>query len=185
MPNPNPITPVVMALSLSRSNKMKPGNNKIYSLIDAAVIIILLAIASSVQADPGDIIILRDVPPQRWDVNRHTGQPTIINPSPVKETRALGNTLQDMGVDELTDQQFSGITSNAVSGSSTVNNNFANTVTNQLGSHGSGNGVSSQMSTLNSITSGLGGSISGSVGGATKNLGSDIRGALSDTFPGR
>ena len=164
---------------------MNPGNNKIYSLIDAAVIIILLAIASSVQADPGDIIILRDVPAQRWDVNRHTGLPTVINPSPVKETRALDNTLQNMGLDELTDQQFSGITSNAVSGPSTVNNNFANTLTNQLGGHGSGNDVSNQMGTVNSITSGLGGSISGSVGGATRSLGSDIRGALSDTLPGR
>lgn len=162
---------------------MNLSNNKLYSLIDAAIIILLLAMASSVQAEPGDIIILRDVPPQRWDVNRHTGQPTIINPSPVKETRSLGNTLQDMGVNELTDQQFSGITSNAVSDSATVNNNFANTLTNQLGGHGSG--VSSQMSTVNSITSGLGGSISGSVGGATRNLGSDIRGALSDTLPGR
>lgn len=158
---------------------------KLETLIDAAIIILLLVLASSLQADPGDIIILRDVPAQRWDVNRHTGQPTVINPSPVRETNTLNKSIRDMGLEELTDQQFSGITSNAGTAYSPVNSNFATTITDQLGGHGSGSNVAGQMGTVHGITSGLGGSISGSVGGATRNLGNDIRGALSDTLPGR
>ncbi|KGM07783.1 hypothetical protein LP43_0199 [Methylophaga thiooxydans] len=154
-------------------------------LIQTVSGLVLFSLLLPINAEPGGIVMSRDVPAQRWDVNRHTGLPTVINPSPVKETQSLNNSMQDMGMSELTDQQFSGITSNAVSGPSAINNHFASTLTNQLGGHGSGNSVSSQMSTVNSITSGLGGSISGSVGGATRSLGSDIRGALSDTLPGR
>lgn len=164
---------------------MKKINN-FYTVIDATVIIALLAIASSVQAEPGDIIILRDVPAQRWDVNRHTGQPTVINPSPVRETSSLNSTLSNMGMQELTDQQFSGITSNVGNAASPLNSQFVTTLTNELSGHGSGGGgVGGHMGAINGMTSGLGGSISGSVGGATRNLGNDIRGALSDTLPGR
>lgn len=155
------------------------------TIIDAAIIVFLLMAASSLQADPGDIIILRDVPPQRWDINRHTGQATVINPSPVRETNSLSRIIHDMGLEELTDQQFSGITSNAGTAYSPINDNFTSTLTNQLGGHGSNGSVAGQMGTVHGITSGLGGSISGSVGGATRNLGNDIRGALSDTLPGR
>jgi hypothetical protein len=164
---------------------MKTINNY-YAVIDAAVIIALLAIASSVQAEPGDIIIIRDVPAQRWDVNRHTGQPTVINPSPVRETNSLNNTLNNMGMEELTDQQFSGITSNVGNAMSPISAQFTSTLTKELGGHGSGgSSLGGHMGTIHGMTSGLGGSISGSVGGATRSLGSDIRGALSDTLPGR
>lgn len=160
-------------------------NNEYYAAIDVLVIIVLLALASSVHADPGDIIILRDVPAQRWDVNRHTGQPTVINPSPVRETNSLSNTVRNMGMEELTDQQFSDITSNVGNAYSPLNSQFATTLTNELGGHGKGGTVGGQMGAISGITSGLGGSISGSVGGATRSLGSDIRGALSETLPGR
>lgn len=164
---------------------MKKINN-VYAVIDAAVIIALLAIASSVQAEPGDIIIIRDVPAQRWDVNRHTGQPTVINPSPVRETSSLNSTLSNMGLQELTDQQFSGITSNVTNTMSPITSQFSSTLTNELGGHGSGGGsIGGHMGAINGMTSGIGGSISGSVGDATRSLGNDIRGALSDTLPGR
>lgn len=156
---------------------------KHYAAIDALIILLLLAVASSVNADPGDIVIVRDVPPQRWDVNRHVGQPTVVNPSPVNETNSLKGLSQ--GITELTDQQFSGITSNVNANSMSVNTSLADTLTHQLGGHGNGGAMSSQMGAVHGITSGLGGSISGSVGSATRSLGSDIRGALSDTFPGR
>lgn len=156
---------------------------KHYTVIDALIILLLLAAASSVQADPGDIVIMRDVPPQPWNGIRQVGQPTVVNPSPVNETNSLKNLNQ--GITELTDQQFSGITSNVNTNAMSVSTGLADTLTQQLGGHGSGGAMSSQMGAVHGITSGLGGSISGSVGSATRDLGSDIRGALSDTLPGR
>lgn len=155
------------------------------TIIDVGVTVALLTINAPVIAEPGDIIILRDVPAQRWDVNRHTGLPTAINPSPINETNGLIHTVANMGLEELTDQQFSAITSNAATGFLPLNRQFANTLTKEIEGHGGSGSVGSQIRAVQGITSGLGSSISGSVGAVTGNLGNDIRDALSGTFSGK
>lgn len=149
--------------------------------------LLAICVLTPTYAEPGDIVIIRDVPPQRFTDNRHTGQATIINPSPVQQTNQLRDMFNgNQGISELTDLQTSGITSNIGSTLSTITNSALSVdLANQISGSHSGSSVAGQMGSIQGMTSGLGRSIGGSVTDATRGTGAMIRDALSGTLPGQ
>lgn len=133
-------------------------------------------------ADPGGIIVGTKVPPQRFDVNRHRGEQHIINPSPVSETNAISELLGNntTGITEISDQQFSSITSN-------VNSSLPLSSGAPLGDQLSGQASAQahgatrhQLDTVGGITAGLTSGIGGSVSNATRSSTDALKDVLSD-----
>lgn len=148
-----------------------------------SVILSLMAF-QPVFAEPGDIVLGRDVPPQRFDVMRHTGQPTIINPSPAQETDAIHGLVTGglVNITELSDLQTSGITSNlglslGVMPSAQMNNQIID----QISSTNARGSLGGAMGGMHGITSGIGKSVGSSVGGATQAATGLIRDVLTGT----
>lgn len=144
-----------------------------------------------VYSDPGDIIVIRNVPPQRFSAPRQLGKATVVNPSPVRETERINNFFinQQSGLKELTeltDQQSSGITSNLGSSLTTITATTLNTdLASQASSTNANSALGGHMGSITGMTSGLGRSVGGSVNDATRSTGDAIRSALSDSLFGK
>lgn len=148
------------------------------------LVITNMLVSLPVMAEPGDIILGRDVPPQRFDVNRHTGRPTVINPSPIQETNAIhglvSSGLQDIA--ELSDSQSSGITSNfGISLNNMPATQLNGQVLNQMSSTNARGAMGGAIGSLHGMTSGIGKSVGSRVGGATHSATSQMRDVLTGT----
>lgn len=155
-------------------------NTKLISM--SLLTLVLSSQPLTILADPDGIIVGTDVPPQRFDGTRERGERYIINPSPVSETNAISRLLGNntTGITEISDQQFSDITSNVnsalpFSAGSPLGDQLSNQASTQA--HGA---TRHQLDTVSGITAGLASGIGGSVGSATRDSTDAIRDVLSD-----
>jgi hypothetical protein len=149
----------------------------------AAVMVLPLAATASgarqgVKAQPGEIVLLRDVSTRPAYRPAPPGIALIAEPSPRREIgQALGTST---GMDELSDDDYASLGSNtgagAAHGSTTIERVTGQTVNNTLGKV-TDNGMLSGGQFSNTI----GGSM-GAVGNATRGIGDQVRGALAQ-FP--
>lgn len=133
-------------------------------------------------AEPGEIIVGTNVPPQRFDGTRERGERYTINPSPVNTTNTISELLGNntTGITEISDQQFSDITSNV---NSALPISAGSPLGDQLSGQASSHAHSTtrhQLDTVSGITAGLASGIGGSVGSATRDSTNAIRDVLSD-----
>lgn len=162
---------------------MKTSGLLWFEIITIVAILGYSAIMTSQAAD-GDIIILRDVPSQRFDVNRHTGRATSINPSPVNETNAIKEMLggSQLGITELTDMQSSTITSNrGIPSYTSPTVGIHSEMMNQISSGNARSSLAGEMGSLQGMTSGIGRSVGSSVSDATRSSTNAIRDVLTGT----
>lgn len=131
-----------------------------------------------VKAQPGEMVLLRDVPTRPAYRPAPPGVALIADPSPKREVgQALGTST---GMDELSDDDYAALGSNSGAGSvhapTTIERVTGTTVTHALGG-ATDNGVLSG----NQLSGAIGGPM-GAVGGATRGIADQVRGALAQ-FP--
>lgn len=131
-----------------------------------------------VKAQPGEIVLLRDVSARPAYRPAPPGMALIADPSPSREVRqALGTST---GMDELSDDDYAALGSNTGAGAThhqtTIERVTGTTVNATLGKATDGGVLSG-----NQLSGAIGGPM-GAVGGATRGIADQVRGALAQ-FP--
>lgn len=155
-----------------------------YACFSVVLLTVTLIYVKPVLAEPGDIIILREVPPQRFDVNRHTGRASVVNPSPIEQTNVIKELLNDsqLGITELTDMQSAEISSSiSLSVGSQPVTGLQSDLIHQLAGSNGRSSVGNEMGGILGMTSGIGGGVGSSVSSATHSATDAIRDVLSGT----
>lgn len=157
--------------------------------------LICLALAGVVAGDPffmaqafagdGEVIVMREVPYQSANGQRHTGRVSAVDVSPDSQVTTIVNAASTRGtgaLSELTDQESAAIASGVGSNTTALIPSLQhNQVLQGLASGkltGTSGGALAQTSMLGSVTSGIGGGVGGSVGRATDTLGNALTGAM-------
>lgn len=155
-----------------------------------------LALAGVVAGDPfsmaqafagdGEVIVMREVPYQSANGQRHTGRVNAVDVSPDSQVTTIVNAASTRGtgaLSELTDQESSAIASGVGNNPTALISRLQhNPVLQGLASGkltGTSGGALAQSSMPGSVTSGIGAGVGGSVGRATDALSNTLTGAMS------